>query len=106
MRWSGEPKGFNGTGPQEWKHRLETCVEGCNERLLAFMNWAETQEGIIDPEANIQAEYLVYNSDLYYILTENTEGESFDLVRSDPNHNGGKTWRKLCRRFSGKTRGS
>ena len=46
-----------------------------------------------------------YNSNLYYVLAQSTEGEAFDVVKNVAGQNGGEAWRKLCRRFSGKACG-
>ena len=46
-----------------------------------------------------------YNSNLCYVLAQRTEGEAFDVVKNVAGQNGGEAWRKLCRRFTGKTGG-
>ena len=96
---------FGGTGFQDWKFRIEMAVTGSCGRLHDFMEWAEDQELYIDPVTSVTEENSGYNSNLYYVLAQRTEGEAFDVVKKVAGQNGGEARRKLCRRFSGKTRG-
>ena len=90
---------------QDWKFRLEMCIKGSNQKFHTLMSWAEDQELYIDMETSVKDEDREMNCNLYYILAQLTEGEAFDVVKNVGNQNGGEAWRKLCRRFSGKTRG-
>ena len=96
---------FCGSGFQDWKFRMEMAVRGSCGRLHDFMEWAEEQELYIDPVTSVTEENSGYNSNLYCVLAQRTEGEAFDVVKNVASQNGGEAWRKLCRRFSGKTRG-
>jgi hypothetical protein len=45
------------------------------------------------------------NYNLYFILAQLCEGEAFDIVKNVSDQNGAEAYRRLCRRFLGKTRG-
>ena len=96
---------FTKDGFHDWKFRIEMSVKGSCGKLHEFMQWAEGQELFIDPETSVPEPDRGYNANLYYILAQRTDGEAFDVVKNVMNQNGGEAWRKLCRIFSGKTRG-
>ena len=73
---------FGGTGFQDWKFRIEMAVKGSCGRLHDFMEWAEDQELYIDPVTSVTEENSGYNSNLYCVLAQRTEGEAFDVVKN------------------------
>ena len=57
------------------------------------------------PGDEVTEENQGYSSNLYFVWAQRTKGDSFNVVKNVVSQNGGEAWRKLCRRFSGKTRG-
>ena len=90
---------------QDWKFRLEMVVKGSSGKLAELMSWAESQELCIDPLTSVKPEDRELNDNLYYILAQLCEGEAFDIVKNVGGQNGVEAWRRLRRRFYGKTRG-
>ena len=90
---------------QDWKFRLEMAAKGNSVVLARLMKWAEERDVAVDLTTDISGEDQELNYNLYYILAQLCEGEAFDVVKNVPDQNGAEAYRKLCRRFLGKTRG-
>ena len=90
---------------QDWKFRLEMAAKGNSVVLARLMKWAEERDAAVDLTTDISGEDQELNYNLYYILAQLCEGEAFDVVKNVPDQNGAEAYRKLCRRFLGKTRG-
>ncbi len=96
---------FNKDHFQDWKFRLEMVVKGSCGPLAELMKWAELEELYSDLMTVLEPENRELNDNLYYILAQLCEGEAFDVVKNVADQNGVEAWRRLRRRFSGKTRG-
>lgn len=93
---------FSGTGFQDWRHRLETCIGGCSERLSTVMRISgRTHRRKQQHPIQIPCDQLPS----LLFLTEMTEGETVDIAQHVPSRIGGEVRRKLCTRFSGTTHG-
>ena len=106
--------GFKDGNFQTWKYKLESAVAYLSTDVAEIMKVSEKfsnkfdldvaesdpDNGILNNEAFKQA-----NLELYFALTEKTEGESFDIVHNVAEQNGGEAWRRLCVRFDSRTLG-
>lgn len=96
---------FKGENFQDWKFKLEMTVQSANLKAYSYMQTCEQLDDELDADHDIPEESKDFNTKLYYILTQRTSGESFDLVRNVSDLNGGEAWRRLCKRFGGRTTG-
>ena len=95
---------FAKDGFTDWRFKLEMGLRGCMPRLAEILKWSEEQDGVIDSDL-MSEEDQGLNHNLYIILAQITTEEAFDVVKNVENHNGVEAFRRLCRRFSGRTRG-
>jgi hypothetical protein len=91
-------------GFADWKFKLEMGLRGCHPRMAEILKYAEEQDGPIDVDL-MEEEDQGTNHNLYIILAQITGEEAFDVVKNVEGQNGAEAFRRLCRRFSGKTRG-
>ena len=88
----------------DWKFKLEVGLRGSHSRLAELLKWAEEHDGSIDVDL-MSEEDAALNHNLYLILAQVTMEEAFDVVKNVEGQNGAEAFRRLCRRFSGRTRG-
>ncbi len=91
-------------GFTDWKLKLEMGLRGCHPRMAEILKYAEEQDGPVDVDL-MEEEDQGTNHNLYIILAQITGEEAFDVVKNVEGQNGAEAFRRLCRRFSGKTRG-
>jgi hypothetical protein len=89
----------------DWKFRLEMAARGNSIVLANLLKWAEERETSVNHDTDISEKDKEVNYNLYIILAQLCEGEAFDIVKNVSDQNGAEAYRRLCRRFLGKTRG-
>ena len=83
--------------------RIDTFKERTFRIGSSGLRW--TQVDSINNEEDVSQDQIDFNSKVYYVLAQRTGGEAFDLVRNVTELNGGEAWRRLCKRFGGRTTG-
>ena len=96
---------FNGTGFADWKFKLQMAMQSFSSEAHQFLGWAENLGAEIDSDVDITDDQKPLCERLYFVLAQMTTGEAFDLVRNAPELNGAEAWRRLCKRYGGKTTG-
>jgi hypothetical protein len=96
---------FNKDKFADWKFRLEMAARGNSVILANLLKWSEERESQVNHETDISERDKEVNYNLYCILAQLCEGEAFDIVKNVEDQNGAEAYRRLCRRFLGKTRG-
>jgi hypothetical protein len=89
----------------DWKFRLEMAARGNSIVLANLLKWSENRDTAVDHDTDIAEKDKEVNYNLYIILAQLCEGEAFDIVKNVSDQNGAEAYRRLCRRFLGKTRG-
>ena len=95
---------FGGEGFQEWKFRAEVGMVAVSAQIGALARAAEIHTNAIS-RGKVDEDKQGFDSMLYYFLTAITKGEAFDLVKNVSDQCGSEAWRKLCKRYGGKTKG-
>ena len=98
---------FKNSGFDGWQPKMLTAARAISQKAHDVMEYPKS---ILDTEVPDDAftfdlEKKNLNQQLYYVLTEKTEGEAFDLVRGVPLQNGAEAWRRLLVRFDARTIG-
>ena len=103
---------FKGEGFLDWKFRVENTARMRHVDLYQLLTWAEKMEEIIDYDATTTtqsdgylATFKYFGTYFYNAFATKLKGEPFDIVRNVGEQNGAEVWRKLCKRYHGKTFG-
>jgi hypothetical protein len=95
---------FNGENFVEWKFKALVSLRAVNHECGKLADWAGERDSAISVGQLLEGQLLTDNV-LYAFLTAVTKGEAFDLVKNVPDLCGAEAWRKLAKRFGGRTRG-
>ena len=95
---------FNGSGFMEWQFRTEVGLRAVSMDGFKLIEWAEAQTTCIALDTAPE-NYKMVDNLIYFFLAAITKGEAFDLVKNVQDRCGAEAWRKLTRRFGGKTKG-
>ena len=88
----------------DWMFKLEIAARAVHPGYFELLRcWEMSIDKIkIDDE---NADGKAASAELYYVLSSNTSGEAFDLVKTVEDLNGAESWRPLTARFNPKTIG-
>lgn len=92
---------FKGNYFLEWQFRFEAMLQSPNEGIAQLAQRAEARQDTVHPETDIDDSNNMINKQLY--CRRRREKHSTWSIMS--RGGGTEAWRKLCRRFAGKTRG-
>ena len=105
---------FSGSGFTDWKLKTESAARSKHKGFYQFLRWAEnvSVQGPIDYDLSdvvesdgYYPEFLRVGHYWYDAFVAKLKGEAFDIVKNVSDQNGAEVWRRLCRRFQGKTIG-
>ena len=98
---------FKNSDFESWQFKLITATRAISDLGFQVLEQGRTQGDSPVPDDWAFANKLLedVNREMYYVLTEKTEGEALTLVRSVPMQNGAEAWRRLLARFDAHTIG-
>ena len=98
---------FKNSGFEGWQFKMLTAARAISQKAHDVMEYPRSNldTEVPDDAFTFDPEKKDLNQQLYYVLTEKTEGEAFDLVRGVPLQNGAEAWRRLLVRFDARTIG-
>lgn len=100
---------MNATNFTDWKWKLEVAFVGMHAHASKLLSESEICKYVVTTETLEQSSPSLakLSNQLYSILAQKAElnSECVDIIRNVPNTCGAEAWRRLCRRFCGRTAG-
>ena len=99
---------FKNSGFENWQFKIITATRAVSDEGYKVLEKGKEagDTSVPDDWASSQGPRMdEANREIYFALTEKTEGEAFDIVRNVQLQNGAEAWRRLLVRFDSHTLG-